>query len=170
MFTTFCDFQLFMFAVWLYFSSAVQCSADCVCNEYNFVSFLRLRVYTTHTAERVRTYAIETPTGVDTCKFPNTIHLVTTRQEWTLMALAERMRARITKTGSNVLPWKIVASTRSNGRQRGKEHVTSWRKNWQQRASLEVRGFLPRGKKSAATFFLGISWLPCYSTIFWTIV
>ena len=41
-----------------------------------FVSFLRLRVYTTHTAERVRTYAIETPTGVDTYKFPNTIHLV----------------------------------------------------------------------------------------------
>ena len=73
-----------------------------------------------------------------------------TRQEWTLMALAERMRARITKTGSNVLPWKIVASTRSNGRQRGKEHVTSWRKNWQQRASLEVRGFLPWEKKNGS--------------------
>ena len=52
MFTTICDFQLFMFAVWLYFCSPVQCSADCVSNEYNFVSFfLRLRVYTTHTAE-----------------------------------------------------------------------------------------------------------------------
>ena len=48
------------------------------------------------------------------------------------MALAERMRARITKTGSNVSR-KIVASTRSNGRQR-------WKK--QRSSSLEFRGFL----------------------------
>ena len=66
----------------------------------------------------------------------------TTRQEWTLMALAERMRARITKTGSNVLPWKIVAFTRSNGCQ-----------CWAGR-----RIFLT--KKLAATCFLGSSWLP----------
>ena len=58
------------------------------------------------------------------------------------MALAERMRARITKTGSNVLPWKIVASTRSNGHQRWKG----------------TRSFLT--KKLAATCFLGSSWLP----------
>ena len=77
----------------------------------------------------------------------------TTRQEWTLIALAERMRARITKTGSNDLPWKIVASTRSNGRQRWEIDVSSWRKNWQQRASLEVRGFLPREKKIGSNVF-----------------
>ena len=58
------------------------------------------------------------------------------------MALAGRMRARITRAGSNVLPWKIVASTQSNVRQR-----------WQGR-----RIFLM--KKLAATYFLGSSWLP----------
>ena len=51
------------------------------------------------------------------------------------------MQGRITKTGSNVLPWKIVASTRSNGRQRWEIDVSSW---W---------------KKLAATCFLGSSWL-----------
>ena len=43
----------------------------------NIISFLFWDWgFTQHTQQRVRTYAIETPTGVDTCKFPNTIHLV----------------------------------------------------------------------------------------------
>ena len=67
---------------------------------------------------------------------------ITTQQEWTLMELAKRLRARITKTGSNVLPWKIVASTRSNGRQR-----------WEGTCSFLA-------KKFAATCFLGSWWLP----------
>ena len=43
----------------------------------NIISFLFWDWgFTQHTQQRVRTYAIETPTGVDTCKFPNTVHLV----------------------------------------------------------------------------------------------
>ena len=56
------------------------------------------------------------------------------------MALAERMRARITKTGSNVMEDRCF-------------HTIEWAATWE-----GTRNFLT--KKLAATCFLGSSWLP----------